>query len=314
MKSTTSPQGDVADKSGFSPFPGNINALVVNANAYESALSRSNGIVPEFINPKYKDDSKKAFKKPTRLECMMQDLPKLLVADKSNRIGFTAFERWACFSAVKNSLEGGAAKQKKTGFAESAATGEADTYRYYRKVLAETCGVNVRVDGEKVEFTKGISTTTGAKIILRPCERNVTMSRTRKMFPNGSNVSISDRSTLVVDGNVTFENLKLDGALYVCCDNRKDNDSHLIVKNLVVKNKGWTFDRVENDDSVDEVLRIRGYKLTMHETHTIISREHGCGVTYDGAIEEKGNWGMLTFHEGSSARKHMASSIGSRRE
>ena len=39
------------------------------------------GLVPEFINPKYTDATKTAFKKPTRLECMMQDFPKLLPAE-----------------------------------------------------------------------------------------------------------------------------------------------------------------------------------------------------------------------------------------
>ena len=32
----------------------------------------------EFVNPKYKAGSRTEFKKPTRLECMMQDFPKLM--------------------------------------------------------------------------------------------------------------------------------------------------------------------------------------------------------------------------------------------
>lgn len=35
-------------------------------------------MVVEFVNPKYKDSSKTEFKNPTRLECMMQDFPKLM--------------------------------------------------------------------------------------------------------------------------------------------------------------------------------------------------------------------------------------------
>ena len=42
------------------------------------ALSTSGGTVPEFINPKYADAAKNKFKSSTRLECMMQDFPKLL--------------------------------------------------------------------------------------------------------------------------------------------------------------------------------------------------------------------------------------------
>ena len=36
------------------------------------------GVVVEFVNPKYKAGSRTEFKKPTRLECMMQDFPKLM--------------------------------------------------------------------------------------------------------------------------------------------------------------------------------------------------------------------------------------------
>ena len=168
LKSTTSPEGDVADPTtGFSPFPGNINALVVFLPTYSDALSKTSGIIPEFINPKYKDASKTTFKKPTRLECMMQDLPKLL--DAKAKVGFTEFERWMCFSAVKNSIEGGAEKQKKTGFAESASTGEADIYRYYRRALNEI-GVRVQVDsGMTREWTSGIKTPVNeAKIVIVP--------------------------------------------------------------------------------------------------------------------------------------------------
>lgn len=35
-------------------------------------LAASGGLIAEFVNPKYKDDSRTAFKSATRLECMMQ--------------------------------------------------------------------------------------------------------------------------------------------------------------------------------------------------------------------------------------------------
>ena len=40
------------------------------------------------------------FKKPARLECMMQDYPKLL--DASVKVGFTVVEKWLGYSPVKN--------------------------------------------------------------------------------------------------------------------------------------------------------------------------------------------------------------------
>ena len=42
------------------------------------------GVVVEFVNPKYKAGSRTDFKKPTRLECMMQDFPKLMSKELGN--------------------------------------------------------------------------------------------------------------------------------------------------------------------------------------------------------------------------------------
>ena len=61
--------GDVADASGNSPFPGNVNILVFGVGPYADALASTEGLVPEFINPKYTDATRTAFKKPTRLVC-----------------------------------------------------------------------------------------------------------------------------------------------------------------------------------------------------------------------------------------------------
>jgi UDP-sugar pyrophosphorylase len=68
----------VNDESGFSPFPGNINQLVFQLEGYNQILERTKGVMPDFVNPKYKDESKTVFKKPTRLECMMQDFPTVM--------------------------------------------------------------------------------------------------------------------------------------------------------------------------------------------------------------------------------------------
>jgi UDP-sugar pyrophosphorylase len=73
LRATGYPDGDVNDKdTGFSPFPGNINQLLFKAKPYADTLKRTKGVMPEFVNPKYSDEAKTVFKKPTRLECMMQ--------------------------------------------------------------------------------------------------------------------------------------------------------------------------------------------------------------------------------------------------
>ena len=43
----------------------------------QACVEASGGAVPEFVNPKYTDGTKTAFKSPTRLECMMQEFPRL---------------------------------------------------------------------------------------------------------------------------------------------------------------------------------------------------------------------------------------------
>eukprot|EP01017_Pseudomicrothorax_dubius_P045185 TRINITY_DN7778_c0_g1_i3.p1 TRINITY_DN7778_c0_g1~~TRINITY_DN7778_c0_g1_i3.p1 ORF type:complete len:422 (+),score=149.67 TRINITY_DN7778_c0_g1_i3:49-1266(+) len=66
--------GEKTDEKGFSLYPGNINTLVFSLKEYVPILNETQGLVAEFINPKYADATKTAFKSPTRLECMMQDL------------------------------------------------------------------------------------------------------------------------------------------------------------------------------------------------------------------------------------------------
>lgn len=45
---------DVAGSDGFSVFPGNTNALVLKMEPYAKALHASKGLMPEFVNPKFK--------------------------------------------------------------------------------------------------------------------------------------------------------------------------------------------------------------------------------------------------------------------
>ena len=51
---------------------GNINQLVLRLEPYVAQLQKTDGLIGEFVNPKYKDSSRTAFKSATRLECMMQ--------------------------------------------------------------------------------------------------------------------------------------------------------------------------------------------------------------------------------------------------
>lgn len=109
LRSQGDRKGDVADPAtGYSPFPGNVNNIVIEMSAYSKTLrGEDQGVVLEFVNPKYKDSSRTDFKKPTRLECMMQDIPKLFQKEMGTEanIGFTMFDRWFTFSPAKVSTK-----------------------------------------------------------------------------------------------------------------------------------------------------------------------------------------------------------------
>jgi UDP-sugar pyrophosphorylase len=125
--------GEAKNEQGYSLYPGNINVLVFELGDYASVLQATEGRIDEFINPKYKDAAKKEFKSPTRLECMMQDYPKLLESSKG--VGFTQLPREYCFSAVKNDLATALAKLKDGLPTECAASCESDFYHLNRLML-----------------------------------------------------------------------------------------------------------------------------------------------------------------------------------
>ena len=72
LRSKWNPKGDVCrDDNPYSYFPGNTNTLVFKIPEYVENLTKTGGVIPEFVNPKYANDERTFFKSPTRLECMM---------------------------------------------------------------------------------------------------------------------------------------------------------------------------------------------------------------------------------------------------
>lgn len=266
-------KGDVADETGYSPFPGNANNIIIEMGAYAKTLrGEDQGVVLEFVNPKYKDETRTDFKKPTRLECMMQDIPKLFQKEmkETANIGFTTFDRWFTFSPAKNALEAGVADVGKGNIAPGTmSSAESDKYIQNQRKL-KFAGMDLEVtQPEDLVKVAGIPVTPGPRIILAPA-----FGITREEIVNKvkGNNKISKSSSLVLDGHhLTIKNLDLDGALVI----RAGNDSHVTVDGLTVKNKGWEL--VENDPSkdYDETVAIRGYTMTKHETQEYIISEPG---------------------------------------
>lgn len=111
-------------------LPGNTNGLIFDLERYHQVLERTKGNITEFINPKYTDNTFTAFKSPTRLECMMQDFPKLL--ESSSNVGFTMIDRRFCFSTCKNDPKTAADKSKANLPTDSASSCEASIYEVNR--------------------------------------------------------------------------------------------------------------------------------------------------------------------------------------
>jgi len=105
--------------------------LILSISEYLETLNETAGCIAEFINPKYEDSTKTKFKTPTRLECMMQDYPKLLKS--MDRIGVTIIDKIFCFSACKNDVVTAAQKFKTVLPSESAGSCEFDFFNLMRK-------------------------------------------------------------------------------------------------------------------------------------------------------------------------------------
>ena len=260
LRETVNPAGDIAEPNGFSRFPGNINLLVVRLEPYLRVLESSGGVIAEFVNPKFSDASRTKFKKPARLETLMQDLPKSFVSGE--KVGVTIFDRVWCFSACKNNLVDAAAKVATSGPAESASSAENDFYLAGRMKL-RAAGMEVIEAPQKT--LSGIPLVPGPRVILRPSFA-LTLADVRARISGGS---ISGESTLVLDGDVTLENVTIaDGASLVA---KAPEGGTLEIKDRTVTRSGAVQDLVPLTDAemassdVPEYLRIRGYRIVARE-------------------------------------------------
>jgi len=283
----TQGKGDVADEStGYSPFPGNANNIVIELNAYARTLrGEDQGVVLEFVNPKYKDDTRTEFKKPTRLECMMQDIPKLFQKEMGQEanIGFTMFERWLTFSPAKNALEAGQSSVAGGGTAPGTmSSAESDMYVQNQRKLAFV-GADLPVSDSPESLTKcnGIPITDGPRIILSP-----SFAVCRQDVVDGvvGSVKITERSSLVLDGDIAIKGMDLDGALVI----RACSGAQVVVDGLKVENKGWQVQELDSSAEYPEDVRIRGYVLDKVETREIeISTPGNYVLKADGSVVEE---------------------------
>lgn len=201
---------DVKNEQGYSHFPGNTNTLVFKLPEYYAKLSETGGVIPEFVNPKYANEERTEFKSATRLECMMQDYPKLL--SSTGEVGFTTYETWYCFSPAKNNVKDAAACVAKGIPSYGAAEAEYNFYEWTNKMLV-LAGVDVQRATEKSDFN-GMQFAFGPKVLLDPrCA--LTFSEIKQRFSGACKIT-AGASLILNDKDVQFDNLELNDATLVC--------------------------------------------------------------------------------------------------
>ncbi|CAH9075614.1 unnamed protein product [Cuscuta epithymum] len=253
LRASGYPDGDVNCETGYSPFPGNINQLIIELGPYLEELTKTGGAIKEFVNPKYKDATKTAFKSSTRLECMMQDYPKTL--PPSARVGFTVMDVWLAYAPVKNNPEDAAKVPEGNPF-HSATSGEMAIYRAHSLILRKA---GVKVDDPVHQVFNGQRVEVWPRVVWKP-KWALTFSNIKSKV-SGNN-SISQRSTLVIKGkNIILEDISLDGALIIDA-----HDNAKVKAGGSFDNKGWVIETVDyKDTSVPEEVRIRGFRFNKVE-------------------------------------------------
>lgn len=273
------PDGDVNDpETGYSSFPGNINHFIVALDTYLQVLETSGGAVPEVFNPKYAEGSKTKWKSPARLECMMQDFPKLLVqtthqdgketAIKTGKspIGLVQFPPPLVYSPCKNDAVSASDKARNGIPPQCASSAEHDLFANNCAKL-QALGVAIDPSVEKPASWLDIPATwSGPKVCFdstfAPCQ-SILASR----FPSPSEIHLTNRSVLVINGSsVTIHTLRLDGALHIqACEG-----ATVEIRALHVANAGYEYEPVDPNHCEDPVIAMRGYRLQKKATKELV--------------------------------------------
>ena len=227
LKEKYNPAGDVPNKDGISDFPGNTNVLIFQLDIYLNALDKTKGLIPEFVNPKYADEAKTKFKSPTRLECLMQDLPKLLT--DGEKVGFTSYP-----------------------------SVEQDIFILNAKMIESFGKLEVIQDEEPVQVeVEGCVFKFGPRIIIYPSFAASISELKEKMEKMKGKIKMTINSTLILKNDVNIEEgVDLDGNLTI------DKDEKELVK--CNNKKRWEYYPLKEDQG-KIYEKIRGYGILLNE-------------------------------------------------
>ena len=268
LRATISPDGDVNDlETGYSPFPGNINQIVLKLSTYVAELNRHGGVISEFVNPKYADSSRTAFKSSTRLECMMQDFPKTL--PEGSKVGFTVVNQvWAAYSPVKNSPADAAGKAASGNPSHSATTGEFDIYETNCRML-RMLGVAIDEPTTTVTYNNISGLHLWPRVSWSPLFASTFDDLEAKI--NAQEVHIGQNTVLVIaapDAKIEKMDLRK-GALVI----EAPAGVQVTVAGAVIDNEGWEWRALNPDEGAAEEEYIRGFKVIKKETREIKAQD-----------------------------------------
>jgi UDP-sugar pyrophosphorylase len=260
LRANGCPEGDVNGPDGYSPFPGNINQLIFALPPYAAVLARTGGLVPEFVNPKYADAAKTTFKKPTRLECMMQDHPKVLAPGA--RVGFTQFPDWT-YSPVKNSVDEGRAKIAQGAPGRTAAEGELE---YYGAGARQLAAIGAPAPPPATLRVFGAALPAPALVVFAPSFAP-SFRAMRERFARPADVRVTARSVLVLAGDIAVDALDVDGTLVI----RAAPGARVHVKRARAHNAGWALRPLTDEEAAaaPDHVRIRGFTLEKSADRTL---------------------------------------------
>lgn len=254
--------GDYAEATAYgekkySPYPGSINNLVMDLPTYRKLLKEHKGIVPEFMNPKYTDATRRKFAKPARIESLMQDFA--FFYSEEHRVGTSLFDRFS-YQPVKNSLQEAKKKVEQGISPFCAATGEADYYEFFRRRL-NAVGVFLSPEPRTDIVVADFLPTQIFPIIVidSSAARGGMLKELAEIFPSPDLIHISEESTLIITGKVVIQKLRLDGALRICGPPTLKHGP-LVVKNLSIRTATWKVTAVPPDHP-NEIECMRGFKL-----------------------------------------------------
>eukprot|EP00933_Yihiella_yeosuensis_P017841 TRINITY_DN14838_c0_g1_i4.p1 TRINITY_DN14838_c0_g1~~TRINITY_DN14838_c0_g1_i4.p1 ORF type:complete len:216 (-),score=33.44 TRINITY_DN14838_c0_g1_i4:143-790(-) len=196
-------------------------------------------------------------------------------------LGFTMLDSWCAYSPVKNDPASARQKFESGNHPQSGTTGETDLFAANCKTLRM---LGVEIEAPRSATFNGIKVDLEARVVWSPSWSTGFIGARSRILP-GAKVKISQRSTLVLDGEIELEELDLDGALVITAR----PGCKVRIANLRVRNAGWSLESVDKDCN-DEVARIRGFYVKKHATYKLLYKEPGNHVVDDNSSGSRGGY------------------------